>query len=299
MTSPDPRTADAVRADVSEQYTRAVTEGTGCCGPTPAAKATSCCSGPTSVVPKGTAAKLAGYDAEALAALPADAVTNSFGCGDPLAMALVKPGDTVLDLGSGAGIDLLLASKFAGPEGKVIGVDMTDVMIERARANIVEAGVDNVEVRKGVIEELPVDDSSVDIVISNCVINLSPDKPAVFSEISRVLQPGGRFSVSDIVAEDLPDWVRAIPDAYSACVSGAIPEADYVQGLRDAGLTDIEVVGRMVYDPDQVLALVESDMPGFAEKLKTLGITHEQIAAVLPTLEGKVASIKVTGRLPE
>lgn len=298
MTSPDPRTADAVRADVSEQYTLAVTEGTGCCAPTPAAKASSCC-GPTAVVPKGTAAKLAGYDAEALAALPEDAVTNSFGCGDPLAMALVKPGDTVLDLGSGAGIDLLLASKFTGPEGEVIGVDMTDAMIERARANIAEAGADNVEVRKGVIEELPVDDSSVDIVISNCVINLSPEKPAVFSEISRVLKPGGRFSVSDIVAEDLPDWVRAIPDAYSACVSGAIPEADYVQGLRDAGLTDIEVVGRMVYDPDQVLALVESDMPGFAEKLKTLGITHEQIAAVLPSLEGKVASIKVTGRLPE
>jgi len=296
MTSHDPRTADAVRADVSEQYTRAITEGSGCCAPAPAAS--SCC-GPSAAVPKGTAAKLAGYDAAALAALPAAAVTNSFGCGDPLAMALVKPGDTVLDLGSGAGIDLLLASKFAGPEGQVIGVDMTDAMIERARANIAEAGADNVEVRKGVIEELPVDDSSVDIVISNCVINLSPDKPAVFSEISRVLKPGGRFSVSDIVAEELPDWVKAIPEAYSACVSGAIPEDAYVQGLKDAGLTDIEVVGRMVYDPDQVLALVESDMPGFAEKLKDMGITREQIAAVLPTLEGKVASIKVTGRLPE
>ena len=294
MTTTDPRTADAVRADVSEQYTRAVTEGTGCCAISEPAT-TSCC-GPTAVVPKGNAAKLAGYDAADLASLPADAVTNSFGCGNPVGMALVKPGDTVLDLGSGAGIDLLLAAKFAGDEGHVIGVDMTDAMIERARANIAEAGATNIEVRKGVIEQLPVDDASVDVVISNCVINLSPDKPAVFSEIARVLEPGGRFSVSDIVAEDLPGWVRAIPDAYSACVSGAIPEADYVQGLRDAGLTDIEVVDRYVYDPDQIVGMIESDLPGFAEKIAGLGITREQIAAVLPTLEGKVASIKVTGR---
>ena len=296
MTTPDPRDAESVRAEVSEQYTRAVTGGGGCCSPAPAAS--SCC-GPTAVVPKGSAAKLAGYDAEALASLPADAVTNSFGCGNPLAMAMVKAGDTVLDLGSGAGIDLLLAAKFAGPEGRVIGVDMTDAMIERARANIAEAGADNVEVRKGVIEQLPVEDSSVDIVISNCVINLSPDKPAVFSEIARVVKPGGRFSISDIVVDELPDWVRAIPEAYSACVSGAIPQPDYLQGLRDAGLEDVEVVGRFVYDPEQVLALVESDMPGFAERLQTMGITREQIDSVLPTLAGKVASIKVTGRRPE
>ena len=296
MTQPDPRDADAVRAEVSEQYTRAVTGGGGCCAPAPAA--TSCC-GFEAAVPKGSAAKLAGYDAEALASLPADAVSNSFGCGDPLAMAGVQPGDTVLDLGSGAGIDLLLAAKHTGPEGRVIGVDMTDAMIERARANIAEAGLQNVEVRKGVIEQLPVDDASVDLLISNCVINLSPDKPAVFSEIARVVKPGGRFSISDIVVDELPQWVRAIPEAYSACVTGAIPEADYLQGLRDAGLEDIEVVGRFVYDPEQVLALVESDMPGFAERLDTMGITREQIDAVLPTLAGKVASIKVTGRRPE
>ncbi len=298
MSHPDPRTADAVRADVSEQYTRAVTEGTGCCSINPPAAAASSCCGPTAVVPKGNAAKLAGYAASDLASLPADAVTNSFGCGNPVGMALVKPGDTVLDLGSGAGIDLLLAARFAGAEGKVIGVDMTDAMIERARANIAEAGAHNIEVRKGVIEHLPVGDSSVSVVISNCVINLSPAKAAVFSEIARVLQPGGRFSVSDIVAEDLPDWVRAIPDAYSACVSGAIPEQDYIQGLRDAGLTDIEVVDRFVYDPDQILGMLESDLPGFAERLAGMGITRESIAAVLPTLQGKVASIKVTGRLP-
>lgn len=290
----DPRNPDAIRADVSAQYTRALNKDSGCCAPAPAAS--SCCAPAPTAIGKSAAAATAGYDAEALATLPADAVANSFGCGNPVALAAVQPGDVVVDLGSGAGIDLLLAAQAAGPEGHVIGVDMTDAMIERARANIAEAGATNIEVRKGVIEQLPVDDASVDLVISNCVINLSPDKPAVFREIARVLRPGGRFSVSDIVVSDLPAWVGAIPEAYAACISGAIPEDDYLAGLRAAGLEDVAVIDRLVYEPEQVLAIVESDMPGLMDKLAALGISEQQVEALLPSLAGKVASVRVTGR---
>ena len=137
---------------------------------------------------------------------------------------------------------------------------MTDAMIERAQANAAAAGLANVEVRKGLIEDLPVDDASVDWVISNCVINLSPDKPAVFAEIARVLKPGGRMLVSDIVVEDLPDWVRENKALYSACVAGAISESDYVAGLRAAGLADVEVRDRLVYDAGQLEAMYREEI---------------------------------------
>ena len=243
--------SDTIRKEVSQSYAKAVTTpatGGGCCGGT----ATS----------KGVAAKLAGYTAEEVNALPTEAVVNSFGCGNPVAFSGVKPGDVVLDLGSGAGIDLLLAAKKVGPKGRAIGIDMTDEMIAKAKENIKAAKLDNVEVRKGIIEALPVEDSSVDWVISNCVINLSPEKSKVFSEIARVLKPGGQMLVSDIMVEHLSEELRQSKELYSSCIAGAIPEKEYLQGLRAAGLTDVEVRDRLVYDQDHIKGLVDSEIDG-------------------------------------
>ncbi|MFQ5490869.1 MAG: arsenite methyltransferase [Phycisphaerae bacterium] len=244
--------AGDVRKQVSAAYADSVRRDGG-----------SCCGG--SVAPKGAAAKLAGYGQEEFAALPAEAVVNSFGCGNPVALSGLQAGDVVLDLGSGAGIDVLLAAKKVGPTGRVIGVDMTEEMIAKARQNIAEAGLTQVEIRQGIIEQLPVESDSVDWVISNCVINLSPEKPKVFAEIARVLKPGGRMLVSDLVVKELPDWVRDNALLYSSCIAGAIGEDEYVQGLRDAGLADVEVRGRWVYEPEAVIALVESELPPAAE----------------------------------
>jgi arsenite methyltransferase len=219
----------------------------------------SCCSSTTT--PKGATARLAGYEAD-LGSVPAAAAANSFGCGNPLAFSEVKAGQTVLDLGSGAGLDLLIAGRKVGPEGRVIGVDMTDEMIQKARENIADAGYDNVEVRKGLIEALPVDDASVDWVISNCVINLSPEKDRVFAEIARVLRPGGRFAISDIVVEELPAWARELASIYNSCVGGAISEADYVAGLERAGLEEVGVEQQLVYDTAQLDAIVASEELG-------------------------------------
>ena len=196
---------DAVRSNVSKAYAQAVADPSnhGCC---------------TAPVQKGIVVKLAGYTGPELSSLPPEAVVNSFGCGNPLAFAEVKEGDVVVDLGAGAGIDILLAGKVVGPSGRVIGIDMTDEMIAKASENIAAAGVSNVEVRKGLIEEMPVESDSVDWVISNCVINLSPEKAKVFAEIARVLKPGGRMSLSDIVVDEMPDWVRDDEALYCSCV---------------------------------------------------------------------------------
>jgi len=185
---------------------------------------------------------------------------NSFGCGNPVALAELRPGQVVLDLGSGAGIDILLAAKKVGPTGRAIGIDMTDEMIARANENIRGSGLTNVEVRKGIIEALPVESETVDWVISNCVINLSPEKDRVFAEIARVLKPGGRVSISDIVVQDLPEWVEHDPRLYSACIAGAISEEAYIQGLREAGLTEVRVTERIAYDREQVSGFVSSEL---------------------------------------
>jgi SAM-dependent methyltransferase len=177
----------------------------------------------------------------------------------------MQPGDVVLDLGCGTGLDLLLAAKKVGPKGRVVGVDMTAAMLDRARATVTEAGLHNVHLRKGIIEDLPVGDQSVDWVMSNCVINLSPNKLRVFDEIARVLKPGGRMRVADIVAEDLPDWIRRRDDLYNACVAGAISEADYVVGLRRAGLTDVSVGNRYVYDKQQLGSLIVGEAASSTE----------------------------------
>jgi SAM-dependent methyltransferase len=250
---------DEVRKSVSEFYTQAVKGGSWCCGPA----SSGCCGSAAApeVVAKGFAAQFAGYGADTVG-LPADAVENSFGCGNPLAFSGVLPGEVVLDLGSGAGIDLLIAARKVGLSGRVIGVDMTDEMIDRARANADAAGFPNIEVRKGIIENLPVESGSVDWVISNCVINLSPEKDRVFAEIARVLKPGGRMSVSDIVVQDVPDWVRQSMALYASCVAGAVSEDEYAASLRRAGLADVEVAERFPYDLEQVRSLIESEVPG-------------------------------------
>ena len=190
----------------------------------------------------------------------------------------MKPGETVLDLGSGAGHDLLAAAEAVGPTGRVIGVDMTDAMLEAARK--FTAGYRNIELRKGIIEDMPVEDASVDWVISNCVINLSPEKDRVFREIARVLKPGGRFSISDVVADNLPEKWLEDERAYSACVSGAVPEAEYVAGLEKAGLKDVEVTNRHQYST--------TELCGLSDKY---GVEFQDAPDDLD-----VASVRVTGR---
>ncbi|GAA3858423.1 arsenite methyltransferase [Amycolatopsis tucumanensis] len=183
-----------------------------------------------------------GYDDAERAALPADAVRASLGCGNPLAVADLHAGETVLDLGSGGGIDVLLSARRVGPSGRVIGLDMTDEMLALATANAERAGAANVEFRKGHIESVPLPADSVDVVISNCVVNLSVDKPAVFAEVFRVLRPGGRIGISDVVAEDhLTPAERAERGSYTECIAGALTFAEYRAGLAAAGFTGIEV----------------------------------------------------------
>jgi SAM-dependent methyltransferase len=286
---------ERVRSEVSKRYAQAVSNPApgGCCGATASAG----CGAASS---KSLTVQTAGYEDAELSALPADAVVNSFGCGNPLAFSEVREGDVVLDLGSGAGIDLLIAAKKVGPSGRVIGVDMTDAMIERARRNIAASGAANIEVRKGIIEDLPVESGTVDWVISNCVINLSPDKPKVFSEIARVLKPGGRMSVSDIVAQDLPWWIRRSMKLYSACIGGAISEDAYVAGLRAAGLVDVEVRDRLVYEREHIEGFVREILPPFMGGLaKPLQVAVARLLVPLAgTVAGKIWSAKFYAMKP-
>jgi SAM-dependent methyltransferase len=286
MTPNTPKEADQVREQVSATYAEALKRTTSaqeesaagsCCKP-------KCCS----TTPDSTVAQLAGYE-EVHEEGVADAARSSFGCGNPLAFSQVQEGQTVLDLGSGAGFDLLIAAGKVGEHGKVIGVDMTDEMIEAARANAAKAGCHQVEVRKGVIEQLPVEDASVDWVISNCVINLSTDKPAVFREVARVLKPHGNFSVSDIVVEELPEILRKQAIAYSACIGGAISEAAYIEGLTAAGLVNVEVTERMVYSKEQIEGILTLDFGLDEQGLK-------EMRSALQSVEGKVWSAKFVGQ---
>jgi arsenite methyltransferase len=182
------------------------------------------------------------YDAATTDGLPEEAVLASLGCGNPIAVADLREGERVLDLGSGGGIDVLLSARRVGPRGFAYGVDMTDEMLDLARANAERAGATNVEFRKGTIEGLPLDDGSVDVVISNCVVNLSPDKAAVLAETFRVLAPGGRIGISDVVAEDdVTPAQRAERGSYVGCIAGALSRAEYLDGLVAAGFTDASV----------------------------------------------------------
>jgi SAM-dependent methyltransferase len=208
------------------------------------ADAGGCCSGPCC---GGDVLTEIGYT-DAQAAVIPEGANLGLGCGNPLAFAEVKAGETVLDLGSGAGIDCFLAAREAGPTGRVIGVDMTPAMLERARANQAKGNYANVEFRLGEIEHLPVADASVDLIISNCVINLSPDKPQVFREAFRALRPGGRMLVSDLVLlRPLPPEARKSVDLYVGCVAGASLKEDYLSMMRDAGFAGVEIVHETAY----------------------------------------------------
>ena len=236
--------ADDLRERVRDRYAAAataVTTGTG------AACSTAACCGPDAggavqdvEIGDGFGAQL--YPRDDRDALPAEAIAASLGCGNPLAVADLHPGETVLDLGSGGGIDVLLSARRVGPTGTAFGVDMTDEMLDLARANAAKSGVGNVEFLKGTIEDVPLPDGSVDVVISNCVINLSTDKPAVLAEAYRLLRPGGRFGVSDVVAEDHLDAAqRAERGSYVGCVAGALSIGEYRAGLAAAGFTDVTI----------------------------------------------------------
>lgn len=274
------KSAEKIRESVSDAYARALKVG-------------SCCA---STAPKGILVEQAGYKDTELAAVPGEAVVNSFGCGNPLSFSEVRPGDVVLDLGSGAGIDVVLAAGKVGPAGRVIGVDMTDEMIAAANQVIRQAGLTNAEIRKGLIEKLPVESATVDWVISNCVINLSPEKSRVFSEMARVLKPGGRVLISDIIAEDLSDEVRSDLRLYSCCVSGAISEREYRAGLEQCGFVDVSVRRLHELDIDQLDALMESERP---EKACCGGDARKpQSSQVAEACTGQVWSAAITARKP-
>jgi arsenite methyltransferase len=240
--------ADDLKLQVRERYARAATAvGEGCCGPVGTLDAgaahqvaSSCCapSGPQAVELFGAGL----YDATDVAELPAEAVEASLGCGNPLLVAELREGDVVLDLGSGGGIDVLLSARRVGTTGFAYGVDMTPEMLDLARANATKAGATNVEFREGSIEDLPFDDGEIDVIISNCVINLSVDKPAVLREAFRVLRPGGRFGVSDVVAEDhLSAADRAARGSYVGCIAGALSRSEYLELLEAAGFANASV----------------------------------------------------------
>lgn len=226
-----------VRQAVREHYAGAAKSASSCCGGGGENGSTCGCGHSASAIEPSTKAL---YVAEDFNALPEDVTNISLGCGDPITLASLKPGQTVLDLGSGGGIDCFLAGKKVGPTGRVIGVDMTPEMLDKARANKVKVGADNVEFRLGEIEHLPVSDSSVDVVISNCVINLSTDKPQVLREILRVLKPGGRMAVSDIVTSgDLPDDIKASMSSWVGCIAGAMDAEAMTAEMKKTGFTNI------------------------------------------------------------
>ena len=195
--------------------------------------------------------------------LPESAVLASLGCGNPIAIAELHEGETVLDLGSGGGIDVLLSARRVGPSGLAYGLDMTDEMLDLARRNQAEAGVTNVQWLRGHIEEIPLPRDSVDVIISNCVINLSGDKPQVLREAARVLKPGGRFAVSDVVADDgMDDATRADMQAYTGCIAGALTRDEFTQALSAAGLTEITITETHRVHPAAISAIVRATKPG-------------------------------------
>jgi len=211
------------------------------------AKGTSCCDEATCCGPSARTsfAKMIGYSDEELKGLPDSALRSVAGCGNPTALADLREGEVVLDLGSGGGIDAFLAAKKVGPKGKVIGVDMTEEMVQLAKENANKMKVKNAEFRLGEIESLPLEDETLDVIISNCVINLSPDKDKVFSEAFRVLKPKGRMVISDIVTQgELPSKIRENLEMWAACIAGALDEREYLQKIRNAGFKKVEVIAK-------------------------------------------------------
>ena len=238
-----------IRETVRERYAAAARAVAGRdpaqpCGCGPASESSGCC-GTETLTADASGEQVFGeamYDSGEVQGVPQAAVQASLGCGVPTAVADLHEGETVLDLGAGAGADVLISAGRVGPAGKAIGLDMTDEMLDLARANAHQAGVENVEFVKGYIEELPLPDASVDVVISNCVINLSGDKPRVLREAARVLRPGGRFAVSDVIADpDMDDATRADMAQWTGCIAGALTQQEFEAALSGAGLVDVEI----------------------------------------------------------
>ncbi len=266
-----------IKSVVREKYGNIAAASGSCC---PSA---SCCGGPALT----DIGKKIGYAESDIAAVP-EGANLGLGCGNPIALASLKEGETVLDLGSGAGFDCFLAAVRVGPNGKIIGVDMTPEMIERAQANARKDGVENVEFRLGDIERLPVEDASVDVIISNCVINLAPDKGRVFREAFRVLKPEGRLMVSDIVLKKpLPDAVKNSVAAYVGCVAGASLKEEYLEAMRQAGFADVVVQSEAPFPVDCVTT--DPMLSGLAQSMNlTLAELARQAAET-------VVSVRVSG----
>jgi len=233
---------DQIREQVKKRYAQAITLKTGCCGP-----GGGCCGSPLDNASSIITGNL--YQKGEVEGLPPGALEASFGCGNPTALAELHPGEVVLDLGSGAGLDVLLSARRVGPEGKAYGLDMTDEMLAEARKNQSAAGIANAEFLRGHIEDIPLPENSTDVIISNCVINLSSNKDRVLSEVFRVLKPGGRFAVSDIVLKrPLPEKLQKDMAAWTGCVAGALLEEEYRKKLAEAGFTGIDVEVTRIYD---------------------------------------------------
>lgn len=271
--SPSERSADEIRGLVQKSYGERARTSTSCCG-----------GGSAKRISEGL-----GYSPAALESVPEES-NLGLGCGNPTAFASLREGDVVLDLGSGGGLDALLAAQDVGERGRVIGVDMTPEMLERSRVAAVKAGLARrVEFREGTIEALPVASDTVDVILSNCVINLSPDKPAVFREAFRVLKPGGRLAVSDILlSAPLPAEIAKLAEAYVACVAGALLVDDYVGAIREAGFVDVEL------ERSSAAAMLESvaNDPTVSALIATIGLERVRAAA------DSVASYRISARKP-
>lgn len=246
------QTPDPIHEIVRDHYAERIKKNDSCCG-----GSSDCCSTDSNL-----------YPADVLATLPEGESAVSYGCGDPITLASLLPGQTVLDLGSGAGLDCFFAAKKVGEAGHVIGVDMTPEMIERARSSAGRLNIQNVEFRQGYLEDLPVVSNTVDVIISNCVINLSPDKASVFREAFRVLKPGGKLAVSDIVTDGpLPDAIKKSLSAWAGCVAGAVEAKEYIAIMQSVGFTDISIVP--VYFDKETVDSAISDLKDVIE-LKTI-----------------------------
>ncbi len=276
---------EQLREAVRQHYGQIARQGGSCCG----SGQSSCCGGGASAVEAERISGALGYSREELGAVP-DGANLGLGCGNPTALAEVREGETVLDLGSGAGFDCFLAARRVGERGRVIGVDMTTEMLEKARANARRGGYTNVEFRLGEIENLPVADATVDLIISNCVINLSVDKGRVFREAFRVLKPGGRLMVSDIVLRgELPQHLQESAAAYAGCIAGALQVEEYLEQMRAAGFRQVQVVQERSFGPELVVEdpLVDSlrrERQITAAEVERLGrtIVSASISAVKP-----------------
>lgn len=262
---------EEIKKVVRDGYARIAIQGSSCCGP-----AQSCCG----TIDTAQISKKIGYSEDELNVVP-EGANLGLGCGNPVALASLKEGEIVLDLGSGAGFDCFLAAQRVGKEGKVIGVDMTPEMIKRARENAQKGGYENVEFRLGEIENLPIADNYIDVIISNCVINLSPDKDRVFAEAFRVLKPGGRLIVSDIVLiEELPESTKNSISAYIGCLAGAVMKDEYISAIKNAGFKEVRIIG----ESDFPVGLMADDSKSDKDKKILDSIVSIKVYGIKPSV---------------